>query len=210
MRRLHPSLASAHPLTLGESLARLNALPVGTLHIDIEDTSFISNITFGMKTVSAIAGATHHALSFHLMVANPRRWLEWIAPLTPAWVFFHAEALANPAGDLAAIRHIGAKAGLAFNPVTPVEHYEYLRESLDALLIMTSEPDGQGQRFIPAMMNKAARAARLFPDAAIWADGGVDLAVAPALLRDGVEHLVLGRALFGRDDIALAIQQFVE
>src|SRR5690606_33038803 len=146
---LHPSLASADPLTLGDTLARLNGLSVGSLHIDIEDTSFINNITFGMKTITAVARSTHHPLSFHLMLANPRPWLEWLAPFAPAWIFFHAEALANPADDLAAIRRIGAKAGLAFNPATPVDHYAYLAERLDALLIMTSEPDGEGQRFIP-------------------------------------------------------------
>ncbi|MBM1020196.1 epimerase [Enterobacter sp. A11] len=208
MQTLHPSLASADPLILGETLIRLNALPVGTLHIDIEDTSFISNITFGMKTINAVAHSTPHLLSFHLMLANPRPWLEWIAPLRPGWIFFHAEALANPAEDLAAIRRTGAKTGLALNPATPVASYAYLREHLDGLLIMTSEPDGEGQRFIPAMVGKVADAAARFPKTAIWADGGVDPAVAPALRKSGAQHLVLGRTVFSHSDISRALQAF--
>lgn len=205
---LHPSLASSDPLTLGETLSSLTRLKVSSLHIDIEDTSFINNITFGMKTVTAIARETQHCLSFHLMLAEPRRWLTWIAPLKPAWIFLHAEALANPSEDLDAIRLTGAKAGLAFNPATPIAHYRYLNKQLDGLLIMTSEPDGEGQRFIPAMSDKVAEAARLFPQAEIWADGGVDLNVASTLIHAGARHLVLGRALFAENDIAYALRQF--
>ncbi|WP_318373156.1 epimerase [Enterobacter sp.] len=210
MLLLHPSLASADPLTLGETLARLNRLSVGSLHVDIEDTSFINNITFGLKTVNAIASNTHHPLSFHLMLANPRPWLEWLAPFSPAWIFFHAEALANPADDLAAIRRTGAKAGLAFNPATPVDNYGYLAELLDAVLIMTSEPDGEGQRFIPSMMGKVAKAAALFPKTAIWADGGVDRSVLAALRHYGAKHLVAGRAIVNQGDIARAMREWVE
>lgn len=210
MPHLHLSLASADPLTLGETLSSLACLEVSTLHIDIEDTSFISNITFGMKTINAIAQATQHPLSFHLMLADPRPWLAWIAPLNPAWIFLHVEALANPSEDLDAIRQTGARAGLAFNPATPVAHYRYLNQQPDGLLIMTSEPDGKGQHFIPAVIDKVAEAARLFPQTEIWVDGGVDLSVAPALIHAGAHHLVLGRAIFGHSDLAHALRQFKE
>lgn len=208
MAHLHPSMASADPLALGETLSALASLEVGSLHIDIEDTSFISNITFGMKTVTAIAHATCHPLSFHLMLAQTRPWLSWITPLKPAWIFLHAEALANPSEDLDAIRQTGAKAGLALNPATPVSQYRYLNKPPDGLLIMTSEPDGEGQRFIPAMTGKVAEAARLFPQTEIWADGGVDLSVAATLIQADARHLVLGRAIFSHGDIAQALRQF--
>lgn len=210
MPHLHPSLASANPLKLGETLAILASQPIGTLHIDIEDTSFISNITFGMKAVNAIAQATHHPLSFHLMLANPFPWLQWITPLRPAWVFLHAEALANPAEGLAAIRQTGARAGLAFNPATPLAPYRYLNDQLKGVLIMTSEPDGVGQDFIPTMLEKITEATALYPQAEIWADGGIALSVAPKLIHSGARHLVLGRAIFGSSDILKALNQFQE
>ncbi|HGM5491734.1 TPA: epimerase [Serratia fonticola] len=210
MPHLHPSLASANPLKLGETLATLASQPISSLHIDIEDTSFISNITFGMKTINAIAQASSVPLSFHLMLANPFPWLQWIAPLRPAWVFLHAEALANPAEGLAAIRQTGALTGLAFNPATPLAPYQYLKDRLEGVLIMTSEPDGAGQDFIPAMQDKIAEAATFFPQAEIWADGGINLSVAPQLVHAGARHLVLGRAIFGSSDIPQALRQFQE
>ncbi|MGL5386197.1 MAG: epimerase [Enterobacterales bacterium] len=210
MPYLHPSLASANPLKLGETLIKLASHPISTLHIDIEDTSFISNITFGMKTVNAIARSTKHPLSFHLMLANPFPWLQWIAPLRPAWIFLHAEALANPAEGLAAIRQAGARAGLALNPATPLAPYRYLKDKLEGVLIMTSEPDGAGQHFIPAMRDKIAEAATHFPQTEIWADGGIDISVAPQLIHAGARHLVLGRAVFGSSDIPQALRQFQE
>ncbi|WP_025121852.1 MULTISPECIES: epimerase [unclassified Serratia (in: enterobacteria)] len=210
MPHLHPSLASANPLKLGETLAILASQPISTLHLDIEDTSFISNITFGMKTVNAIAQASSVPLSFHLMLANPFPWLQWIAPLRPAWVFLHAEALANPAEGLAAIRQTGAQAGLAFNPATPLAPYKYLKDRLEGVLIMTSEPDGAGQDFIPTMRDKIAEAATFFPHTEIWADGGIDISVAPQLVHAGARHLVLGRAVFGSSNIPQALRQFQE
>ncbi len=76
---LHPSLASANPLHYGRELTALDNLDFGSLHLDIEDSSFINNITFGMKTVQAVARQTPHPLSFHFMVARPQRWFNALA-----------------------------------------------------------------------------------------------------------------------------------
>lgn len=138
---LHPSLASADPLRYAEALTALHDAPLGSLHLDIEDTSFINNITFGMKTIQAVAQHTRHPLSLHLMVSSPQRWLPWLAAIRPGWIFIHAESVQNPSEILADIRAIGAKAGLALNPATPLLSYRYLALQLDALMIMTSEPD---------------------------------------------------------------------
>ncbi len=95
---LHPSLASADPLRYAEALTALHDAPLGSLHLDIEDTSFINNITFGMKTIQAVAQYTRHPLSFHLMVSSPQRWLPRLAAIRPGWIFIHAESVQNP-GD---------------------------------------------------------------------------------------------------------------
>lgn len=117
---LHPSLASADPLRYAEALTALHDAPLGSLHLDIEDTSFINNITFGMKTIQAVAQHTRHPLSFHLMVSSPQRWLPWLAAIRPGWIFIHAESVQNPSEILADIRAIGAKAGLALNPAAAI------------------------------------------------------------------------------------------
>ncbi|SUG70395.1 Protein sgcE [Salmonella enterica subsp. enterica] len=95
---LHPSLASADPLRYAEALTALHDAPLGSLHLDIEDTSFINNITFGMKTIQAVAQHTRHPLSFHLMVSSPQRWLPWLAAIRPAGFSFMPKACKTP-GD---------------------------------------------------------------------------------------------------------------
>lgn len=204
---LHPSLASADPLRYGEALAALEHTAIGSVHLDIEDTSFISNVTFGLKTVNAVARHTAHPLSFHLMVSRPDVWLSALAALRPAWIFVHAEALDNPSEVLTAIRATGARAGLAFNPATDPGSYRYLAPRLDALLIMTSEPDGEQQQFIPAMMEKVRQARAAFPDAQCWADGGINHAAARLAARAGAQHLVIGRALFSSPDYPTTLAQ---
>lgn len=205
---LHPSLASANPLYYGAELAALQKETIGSIHLDIEDTSFISNITFGMKTVRAVARQTTQPLSFHLMVSRPLIWLPWIEEVKPAWIFVHAETLENPSEVLAAIRLIGAKAGLAFNPSTDVMNYRYLAPYLDALMIMTSEPDSHQQQFIPLMYEKIIQVRQYFPDASCWVDGGITLEVSPLLAQAGAQHLVIGRALFTSTDYHSTLSQF--
>ncbi|WP_300003841.1 epimerase [uncultured Cedecea sp.] len=205
---LHPSLASANPLYYGRELAALEKETIGSIHLDIEDTSFISNITFGMKTVRAIARQTAQPLSFHLMVSQPLIWLPWLEEVKPAWIFVHAEALENPSEVLAAIRLIGAKAGLAFNPSTDVMSYRYLAAHLEALMIMTSEPDGHQQQFIPQMCEKIIQVRQYFPDTECWVDGGITLTVSTSLAQAGAQHLVIGRALFTSTDYHSTLSQF--
>lgn len=207
---IHPSLASACQLELGKTLEQLNEATIGSIHLDIEDSSFIRNITFGLKTVTQVSAATHHPLSFHLMVGDPFPWIEWLKPLNPAWIFVHVETLANPAEILALIKGIGSKAGLAFNPATPLAPYSYLASLADSLMVMTSEPDGMGQRFNPLLIDKVAQATSLFKDIEIWADGGITLATANKLHAVGARHLVLGRALFDSEDYVANVNTFRE
>lgn len=93
---LHPSLASADPLRYAEALTALHDAPLGSLHLDIEDTSFINNITFGMKTIQAVAQHTRHPLSLHLMVSSPQRWLPRLQLSAPAGFSFMPKACKTP------------------------------------------------------------------------------------------------------------------
>lgn len=207
---IHPSLASANHLALGEEIRLLCGAEVASLHLDIEDSSFIRNITFGLKTATQIAEASYWPLSIHLMVADPLPWVTWLSPLRPKWIFAHAETLNNPSEILTAVRKTGAKAGLAFNPATPLDPYNYLAERLDSVMIMTSEPDGERLAFNERLVHKVAQAASLFATSEIWADGGITLTSAKTLLTAGAQHLVLGRAIFSTNDYPRSIGQFRE
>ncbi len=109
---------------------------------------------------------------------------------------------------LADIRAIGAKAGLALNPATPLLPYRYLALQLDALMIMTSEPDGRGQQFIATMCEKVSQSREHFPAAECWADGGITLRAARLLAAAGAQHLVIGRALFTTANYNVTLSQF--
>ncbi len=111
-------------------------------------------------------------------------------------MFAHIEALAYPSDFAARLRRAGVRSGLALNPKTPIEPLSYVLGDTDAVLIMTSEPDGRGQRFLPAMQEKIRGARRLAPALEIWADGGIRFPQLGELERCGVNVAVMGRAVF--------------
>ncbi|MDF2679715.1 MAG: putative ribulose-phosphate 3-epimerase [Brevibacillus sp.] len=194
---ISPSIASANPLRLEEEVKRLDPTLYKDLHVDIEDGHFIPNITFGMKTVKRLRAVTDLPFSFHLMVSNPFDYLEEICACQPSVIFAHAEALDYPSSFVDAVQRRGMKTGLAFNPKTPIAPFQYVLSRADAVLIMTAEPDGQGQQFIPAMMEKAKQVRNAIPSIELWVDGGVTADRVEELESVGVTHAVMGRAVFG-------------
>lgn len=112
-------------------------------------------------------------------------------------MFGHVEALDYPLDFLRFVQKHGIPCGLAFNPKTPVEPYLYALEAADGALIMTSEPDGRGQQFLPSMLDKAARLKGLGFPGGLWVDGGVGESLFAQLEQAGVTHAVMGRAVFG-------------
>lgn len=196
MTRISPSVASADPLNLRRAVEYAERCGYEDLHIDIEDGNFIPNITFGMRTVRALRGATHLPFSFHLMVLHPESYLEEVMALGPSIVFAHVEALAYPSNFTGHMREAGVRSGLALNPKTPVEPLAYILQDLDGILVMTSEPDGRGQLFLPQVLEKLRTVRRLAPSVEIWADGGIRRSQLVELERLGVRVAVMGRAVF--------------
>ncbi|MED4583867.1 hypothetical protein P9578_13865 [Brevibacillus choshinensis] len=194
---ISPSIASANPLRLEEEVKRLDPILYTDLHVDIEDGYFVPNITFGMKTVKRLRAVTDLPFSFHLMVSHPFGYLEEICSCQPSVIFAHVEALDYPSSFVEAVQRRGGKAGLAFNPKTSIEPFHYVLSRADAVLIMTSEPDGQGQQFIPAMVEKAQQVRNMFSTVELWVDGAVTVERVEELERAGVTHAVMGRAVFG-------------
>lgn len=196
---IDPSLASADPLTLKEQIAAVADLPA--LHLDVEDGNFIPNVTFGMKTIRAAAAVAPQTLDAHLMVTEPAMWIDDLLDAGVKRIAFHIESSPYPAEHLHRIRSGGGKAGLAFNLMAPVELALPYRDDLDYLLIMTSEPDGRGQQFRQAMVEKVAGARRLFgPDIPIVVDGGITAERIPQLAEAGATVFVLGRAVWSAAD----------
>lgn len=199
MAHITPSLASADPLNLAASIAALGDYP--HLHLDIEDGNFVDNITFGMKTVRAVAGTAPQALDAHLMTENPAFWVGELLRAGVKTIAFHVESAAYPLEIVHAIREAGGRAGLALNLKAPIESLAPYADKIDFALVMASEPDGEGQQFNPYAATRVAQAREILPArVAIAVDGGVNETNMMALRRAGAEVFVMGRAVWGAPD----------
>ena len=203
MIRINPSVASADPLAIRESLRRLGKTPL--LHVDIEDGNFVFNITFGLRAVRELARLAPAPLDAHLLVTNPGAYLADLAACGMAAAAVHYEAADYPLDLLGTIRKAGMRAGLALNFKTPAEALEPFAPALDYVIIMTAEPDAGGMRFHPPMLEKIARARTILPERVeVWADGGIGEAETPLVAEAGADTAVVGRAVWEAADPAAA------
>lgn len=193
--RILPSIASGDLLNLRASLDRMDRY----VHIDIEDGNFVPNITFGMKTVSAIcAAAKGKEIDVHLLVNNPVDYVNDLALLGVRAVCAHIEALPYPLEFLNRARSLNMMAGIALNISTPLSAVQEIRGDIDYLLLMTAEPDDKGCMLYPPALRRAMEAAASWPVPVI-ADGGLDLNAVAALESKGAFAAVLGRQYFRED-----------
>lgn len=198
---INPSIASANPLTLLESLSRLGNVPV--LHVDVEDGHFVPNITFGLATIRELAKHVSSELDAHLLVTNP---LDYVVPLSElgfAGIAVHYEAVEYPLEIMALVHDRGMRTGLALNFKTSADALRPFADALDFVVVMTAEPDGEGQRFRPAMLEKIVRIRALLPSwVQIWADGGIDAGWLGEVVAAGADVVVIGRAVWNGEDPA--------
>ena len=206
--RVVPSIASANPLSLGSEIDRLDDYPY--LHIDIEDTSFVPNISFGMKTIRAIAKCSKAKLDAHIMVMRPE---DWIGPLSDCGIqqiCVQIEAMRFPMCTLDAIQKAGMEAGLAFTLKTDIELLQAYRNAISYVLILSSEPDSQ-EKFNPFALEKIRRAREILPnDKSIWVDGGLDAQLCEDAIRSGADTLVMGRYVWRAENPVSAIRDLLK
>lgn len=205
---IDPSLASAKQLNLQKQIDLLEDYPY--LHLDVEDGNFVPNITFGMKTISEVAAYTEKQLDAHLMVTDPDSYIDELINAGVKKIAFHIEAEKYPAVVLQHIRRRGGCAGLAFNEMTSAELALPYIDKLDYLLIMTSEPDGEGQKYNPFLIHKIRQARKLFPPKiSIMVDGGVSETTMKEVIEAGADTLVMGRAVWGAKNPAEKIRELI-
>lgn len=207
--RIIPSIASANQLDLRRELQRVTFSP--SLHLDIEDGNFIPNITFGMRTVRAISEFWAGELDAHLMVNDPADYLDDLVACGIGAICFHAEAAAYPLPMLHKLRLLGIRAGIAINPGTPLAEIEYLLPFADYFLLMTAEPDGEGQRILPHMPAKIAALRAVLPgNKEIWVDGGIGKDEAAIVCKNGADVVIMGRAIFTSPEPRLLVRKLTE
>ena len=202
--RINPSILSADFVNLERDLGVIASADL--VHVDVMDNHFVPNLTFGRQMVGRIQDVSPIPLDVHLMIANPDRWAPGYAALGAYSVTFHAEAAADPVALARRLRQVGARAGLAVKPDTPIEPYLEMLDDFDQILVMTVEPGFGGQSFIEANMPKLEilqrEVKRRGLDVWLQVDGGVDEATIRIAARAGANTFVAGSSVFKTGDPA--------
>jgi ribulose-phosphate 3-epimerase len=207
--RIAPSILSADFARLADAVALVEAAGADFIHVDVMDGHFVPNITIGVPVVAALSRVTRLPLDVHLMITDPDRYLDAFAGAGAAMITVHAEVLPHLHRSLSHIRHLGAKAGVAINPSTPVRHLVDVVDEVDHVLVMSVNPGFGGQKFIPHSLAKIAEARQLMSTStrpvSIEVDGGVDTTNAGQLVAAGASILVAGASIFGQPDPTSAL-----
>jgi ribulose-phosphate 3-epimerase len=205
-----PSILSADFGKLNEEVKAICDGGCDLVHVDVMDGHFVPNLTIGPVVVGSVAKAATKPLDVHLMVENNTFFVDLFAPLNPGYITFHIEEEKHPHRLIQKIRSLGIKPGVVLNPHTPPESIEFLLEDIDMVLLMSVNPGFGGQKFIPSVVEKAARLKKLIekrnPDCLIEVDGGVNNKNVQELKDAGVDVVVAGSYVYGADNYEAAIQ----
>jgi ribulose-phosphate 3-epimerase len=191
--KIAPSILNADFGHLAEAIQRAEAGGADWIHVDVMDGLFVPNLTLGPMIVEAIRRATRLPLDVHLMIDDPRRYIGRFREAGADWLTIHVEADRHPHRTLSEIRSLGARAGVALNPGTPVAQ-------VDLLLVMSVNPGFGGQPFIDHALEKVQQARRLLDRCQsaceLEVDGGIKLGNAPAVAHAGATVLVAGSFVY--------------
>lgn len=203
-----PSILASDFARLGQEVAAIEAAGADWVHVDVMDGHFVPNLTMGPDIVKALRPHTSLPFDVHLMVAPVDPWLEAYRNAGADVLTVHPESGPHLHRTLGRIRQLGAKAGVVFNPSTPLSILEEVVDLVDLVLIMSVNPGFGGQGFIPSALTKIARARTILDragsSATLQVDGGVTAANAGACVAAGADALVAGTAVFKGGETAYA------
>ena len=195
-----PSILASDFARLGEECRAVEAAGADWLHVDVMDGHFVPNITIGPDVVKALRPHVSIPFDVHLMITPADPYLEAFAAAGANILSIHPEAGPHLHRSLRRIRELGCKAGVVFNPATPVESVEWILEDVDLLLVMTVNPGFGGQSFITSQLKKIERLRKMIDASGcaieLEVDGGVTPVTAPQCVAAGATALVAGSAVF--------------
>ena len=205
-----PSILSADFGRLGEDVQAVLDAGAEIVHFDVMDNHFVPNLTIGPMICDALRNYGIEApIDVHLMVEPVDRIIPDLAKAGASYITFHPEASKHPDRTLGLIRDEGCKAGLVFNPATPLDWLEYVLDKVDMVLLMSVNPGFGGQKFIPSALDKLRQARKMIDDSGfeirLEIDGGVKVDNIGEIAAAGADTFVAGSAIFGSEDYAATI-----
>ncbi len=208
-----PSLLSSDFLRLGEEVEMINRSEAQWVHVDVMDGAFVPNLTYGLPVIKAIRKVSKKVLDVHLMIENAEQYLEQYREVGADVITVHVEAVTHLHRTVCAIKDLGAKAGVALCPATPLGVLEEIIDDVDMVLLMSVNPGFGGQKFIDSTVDKIKRLRCMIDGRGlhtlIQVDGGVSAANAQMLFDAGANCLVAGNAVFSAADPETEIRRIL-
>lgn len=205
MYRIAPSILSANFAKLGEEITHVIDAGADIIHFDVMDNHYVPNLTIGPLICEAIRPLTDAVIDVHLMVEPVDRIIPDFAKAGANIISFHPEASRHIDRTIGLIKDEGCKAGMVFNPGTPLHYLDHVLDKLDLVLIMSVNPGFGGQKFIPEALTKLTAVRKRInasgKDIMLEIDGGVKVDNIAEIARAGADTFVAGSAIYnaGKD-----------
>ena len=208
-----PSILSANFAKLGEEVDNVLSAGADVIHFDVMDNHYVPNLTIGPLVCEALRkyGITS-PIDVHLMVEPVDELVPMFAKAGASFITFHPEASKHIDRTLQLIKSFGLKAGLVFNPATPLSYLDYVLDKLDIIMLMSVNPGFGGQSFIPSTLDKLAQVRKIIDDSnldiRLEVDGGVKVGNIALIAKAGADMFVAGSAIFSQPDYSKVIADF--